>query len=206
MKEDHIYTNNLMKDSNTDIWSISDTDFKKYFEQIYYEFIDSLYRFAYFRLSDADKATDIVQDVFIKYFAFLQKLRDSDTKKDLNHKAFLFQSLRNAIIDQYRSKKTYSLDNMITEEGYDILSEEEIGSATETHIDFKALVKHIVKLKPAHQELIYMKYFEGLSLTEMSLTLNERENTISVKLHRITESLKKATEEDLIHHSSKKHS
>lgn len=197
MKEDHIYTNNLMKDPTTDIWSISDTDFKKYFEQIYYEFIDSLYRFAYFRISDVDKATDIVQDIFIKYFAYLQKLRDGDIKKDLNHRAFLFQSLRNAIIDQYRMKKTYSLDHMISEEGYDMHSEEDISANTETYIDFKALTQHIVKLKPAYQELIYMRYFEGLSLTEMSLTLNERENTISVKLHRITESLKKAMDQSI---------
>jgi RNA polymerase sigma-70 factor (ECF subfamily) len=188
MKEDHTH----MKDSNTDIWSISDTDFKKNFEQIYYEFIDSLYRFAYFRLSDADKATDIVQDIFIKYFAYLQRLRDTDTRKDLNHRAFLFQSLRNAIIDQYRLKKTYSLDNLIAEEGYDVHSDEEVGSATETDIDFKMLTKYITKLKPAQQELIYMRYFEGLSVPEISLTLDERENTISVKLHRITDMLRKA--------------
>lgn len=188
MKEDHTH----MKDLNTDIWSISDTDFKQNFEQIYYEFIDSLYRFAYFRISDADKATDMVQDIFIKYFAYLQKLRDTGTEKDLNHRAFLFQSLRNAIIDQYRLKKTYSLDNLVDEEGYDIHSDEEVGSATETSIDFKALTKHIKKLKPAQQELIYMRYFEGLTVPELSLTLNERENTISVKLHRITETLKKS--------------
>ena len=198
MKEDHTH----MKDSNTDIWSISDTDFKQYFEQIYYEFIDSLYRFAYFRISDTDKATDIVQDIFIKYFAYLQKLRDGNIQKDLNHRAFLFQSLRNAIIDQYRMKKTFSLDHMISEEGYDIHSDEDISSATETAIDFKALTQHIVKLKPAHQELIYMRYFEGLTLTEMSLTLNERENTLSVKLHRITEALKKSIDQKNQHHQN----
>jgi RNA polymerase sigma-70 factor (ECF subfamily) len=192
MKEDHTH----MQDSNTDIWSISDTDFKKHFEQIYYEYIDSLYRFAYFRITDVDKATDLVQDIFIKYFAYLQKLRDSNTVKDLNHRAFLFQSLRNAIIDQYRLKKTYSLDSMIDEEGYDMHSDEDVGAATETDIDFKALVKHVVKLKPAQQELIYMRYFEALSIPEMSLALNERENTLSVKLHRIAESLRKMIEKE----------
>ncbi|MES2622837.1 MAG: sigma-70 family RNA polymerase sigma factor [Patescibacteria group bacterium] len=185
-----------MNDSYTDIWSISDTDFKKHFENIYYEHIDSLYRFAYFRITDTEKATDLVQDVFIKYFAYLQKLRqnrevENDTNVDLNHRAFLFQSLRNAIIDQYRLKKSYSLDALIDNEGYDLLSDEDATSSTETDISFKELSKHIVKLKPAHQELIYMRYFEGMSVTEISLALNERENTISVKLHRIAETLKK---------------
>lgn len=196
MKEDHTHISH-MNDSYKDIWSISDTEFKKLFEHIYYEYIDSLYRFAYFRLSDADKATDLVQDVFIKYFAYLQKLRlktGEENRVDLNHRAILFQSSRNAIIDHYRSKKTYSLDVLIDEEGSDdlLISEEDITSRTETDIDFKQLTTHIVKLKPEQQELIYMRYFEGLSVTEIALALGERENTISVKLHRVAESLRKA--------------
>lgn len=196
MKEDHTHISH-MNDSYKDIWSISDTDFKKLFEQIYYKYIDSLYRFAYFRLSDTEKATDLVQDVYIKYFAYLQKLRDSPQEEgriNLNHRAILFQSLRNGVVDQYRLKKNYSLDALIDEEGADDLlaSDEDITSSTETDINFKELTKHIVKLKPAQQELIYMRYFEGLSVTEISLALNERENTISVKLHRIAEVLKKA--------------
>ncbi len=196
MKEDHTHISH-MNDSYKDIWSISETDFKKLFEQIYYKYIDSLYRFAYFRLSDAEKATDLVQDVFIKYFAYLQKLRNNpkeENRVDLNHRAILFQSLRNAVVDQYRLKKNYSLDALIDEEGADDLlaSDEDITSSTETDINFKELTKHIVKLKPGQQELIYMRYFEGLSVTEISLALNERENTVSVKLHRIAEVLKKA--------------
>lgn len=196
MKEDHTHISH-MNDSYTDIWSISDTEFKKLFEHIYYEYIDSLYRFAYFRLSDAEKATDLVQDVFIKYFAYLQKLRQGEKKEgraDLNHRAILFQSCRNAIIDHYRVKKNYSLDALIEEEGNDELltSDEDITSRTETDMDFKQLKTHIVKLKPEQQELIYMRYFEGLSVTEIALALSERENTISVKLHRIAESLKKS--------------
>lgn len=196
MKEDHTHISH-MNDSYKDIWSISDSEFKKLFEHIYYEYIDSLYRFAYFRLSDVEKATDLVQDVFIKYFAYLQKLRQGEKQEgraDLNHRAILFQSSRNAIIDHYRVKKSYSLDALIEEEGGDdiLASDEDITSKTETDIDFKHLKSHIVKLKPEQQELIYMRYFEGLSVSEIALALNERENTISVKLHRIAEALKKS--------------
>lgn len=196
MKEDHTHISH-MNDSQKDIWSISDAEFKKLFEHIYYEYIDSLYRFAFFRLSNTEKATDLVQDVFIKYFAYLQKLRQADKKEgqaSLNHRAILFQSSRNAIIDHYRVKKNYSLDALIEEEGNEELlsSDEDITIKTETEINFKHLKKHIVKLKPEQQEMIYMRYFEGLSVTEIALALSERENTVSVKLHRITESLKKS--------------
>jgi RNA polymerase sigma-70 factor (ECF subfamily) len=198
MKADHTHISH-MNDSNTDIWSISETDFKKLFEDIYYEHIDSLYRYAHFRLGEAEKATDLVQDVFIKYFAYMQKLRKGEKKGDLNHRAILFQSLRNTLIDHYRTRKSYSLDAMIDDEGYDdlIVSEEDISVPTETDINFKKLTPYIVKLKPEQQELLYMRYFEGLSISEISIALSERENTISVKLHRILEVLRKSMEKSM---------
>ncbi len=196
MKTDPIYQPHMEDSSNQglntqDIWSFSETEFNRFFENIYHEYVDNLYRFAYFRLTDTEKATDIVQDIFTKYYTYLRKARDAESKQDLNHRAFLFRSLRNAIIDQYRLKKNYSLDNLI-EEGYDLITDEDITSKTETEIGFKELTKHIAGLKPDQQEILYMRYFEGMSVSDIATALNQRENSISVKLHRITESLKKS--------------
>jgi len=175
-----------------DIWSISETEFNQLFENIYNEYVDNLFRFAFFRLTDREKSTDVVQDVFTKYYAYLKKIRDAKSDQELNHRAFLFRSLRNAIVDQYRLKKTYSLDDLI-EQGYDEFSgEEDHFSKTETDIGFKELLKHITLLKPELQELLYMRYFEGMSVSDIAQALNERENSVSVKLHRITETLKKS--------------
>lgn len=174
-----------------DIWSISETEFSQLFENIYNEYVDSLFRFAFFRLTDKEKSTDVVQDVFTKYYAYLRKVRENNSDQELNHRAFLFRSLRNAIIDQYRLKKNYSLDNLI-EDGLDLKTEEDGFSKTETDIGFKELLKHIALLKPELQELLYMRYFEDMSVSDIASALNERENSVSVKLHRITETLKKS--------------
>ena len=198
MKTDPLYHHPHMEDSSKqalkshDIWSISETEFNQLFENIYNEYVDNLFRFAFFRLTDREKSTDVVQDVFTKYYAYLKKIRDAKSDQELNHRAFLFRSLRNAIVDQYRLKKTYSLDDLI-EQGYDEFSgEEDHFSKTETDIGFKELLKHITLLKPELQELLYMRYFEGMSVSDIAQALNERENSVSVKLHRITETLKKS--------------
>lgn len=198
MKTDPLYHQSNMEDSSQqalkshDIWSISETAFNQLFENIYNEYVDSLFRFALFRLTDKEKAMDVVQDIFTKYYAYLRKVRDTKSDQELNHRAFLFRSLRNAIVDQYRLKKTYSLDNLI-EQGYDeISSDHEDFSKTETDIGFQELLKHIQLLKPELQELLYMRYFENMSVSEIATALNERENSVSVKLHRITETLKKS--------------
>lgn len=174
-----------------DIRSISETAFNQLFENIYNEYADNLFRFATFRLTDKEKSTDVVQDVFTKYYSYLKKIRANQSDQDLNHRAFLFRSLRNAIIDQYRAKKNYSLDSLI-EEGLDLKAEENSFGGTETDIGFKELLKHISTLKPELQELLYMRYFENMSVSDIATALNERENSVSVKLHRVIDTLKKS--------------
>lgn len=199
MKADHInqpHTPRSQKPAEKadNIRSISETDFQKLFESIYYDHVDQLIKFAYFRLTDQEKAVDVVQDVYSSYFAYLKNIRENPEKHahtgELNHRAFLFKSLRNSIIDQYRSRKSYSLDNMF-EEGYDLHGDEDVGEATETSITHKYVVEKIKHLKPEHQELLYMRYIEDMSIPEMAQALGERENTVSVKLHRVIEILKK---------------
>lgn len=178
--------------SALDLRSISESEFQALFEQVYYEHIDSLIRFAYFRLTDRDKAIDAVQDIFSNYFAYLKKVRAEDLQKDqdLNHRAFLFRSLRNAIIDQYRLKKAVSLDSLF-DEGYDESSEEDISSDTETSLMYSLVLSKIKLLKPEQQELLYMRYIEDLSVAEIAQAVGVRENTISVQLHRAIDQLKK---------------
>ncbi len=191
MKADHT----IMQDIYIkNIWSLSDSEFKKFFENLYYTHIDSLYRFAFFRVSDSDKATDIVQDIFIKYYIYLEKLRAGE-EKDINHKAILFQSLRNSIIDFYRQKKNLSLENLI-DEGYDLLEEADSTFDTSLHFDFSILKSHIKKLKQEDQDIIYMRYFEHMSVQDIASVLGKRENSVSVKIHRILESLRDDIEEE----------
>ena len=187
-----------MSDSHTqvttahDIRSISETEFYQYFEQLYREHVDALIKFAFFRLTDKDRATDVVQDVFVNYFGHLKKVRDSESEhpQGLNHRAFLFRSVRNAIIDHYRSKKNHSLDALL-DEGFEIDYDDEAFEAVEVGLDHKHLLGKIKELKPKQQELLYMRYIEDMSVSDIAQALGERENTISVQIHRIIETLKK---------------
>lgn len=179
-------------DAASDIRSISETEFQMYFETIYQEHVDNLMKFAFFRLSDRERSVDTVQDVFINYFAYLKRIREDDAPHalDFNHRAFLFRSLRNSIIDHYRSKKSYSLD-VLLDEGFEVHSEEDATYQTETALTHKYVLEQIKHLKPKQQELLYMRYIEDMTVQDIALALGERENTISVQLHRVIESLKK---------------
>lgn len=187
MKED------TMPNTNTDIKSLSKTEFNSYFENIYNELIDPLYRFTLFRVSDKEKAIDIVQDVYFKYFKYLEGSLEVEHEISFNHKAFLFKTTRNTIIDHYRKKQTQSLDDLL-EAGYEYSSDEDISHNTSVEIDYKEVLKSIKGLDLESQELIYMRFIEGLSLTDISDITGQKENTISVKIHRILEKLKQKHE------------
>ncbi len=182
-----------MSNTNTAIKSLSKTEFNSYFENLYNEHIDQLYRFTLFRVSDKEKAIDIVQDVFFKYFKYLEGSMEVDHEISFSHKAFLFKTTRNAIIDHYRKKQTQSLDDLL-ESGFEYSSDEDISHDTSIDIDYKQVLKSIKDLDLESQELIYMRFIEGLSLTDISDITGQKENTISVKIHRILDKLKKRYE------------
>ncbi len=183
MKED------TMLNTNTAIKSLSKTEFNSYFENIYNEHIDQLYRFTFCRVSDKEKAIDIVQDVFFKYFRYLEDSKKREDEIDFNHKAYLFKTIRNTIIDHYRKKQTQSLDELL-DNGFEYSSDEDISHATSLDIDYKAVLRSIKGLDSDSQELIYMRFIEGLSLTDIAEITGQKENTIAVKVHRILEKLK----------------
>jgi RNA polymerase sigma-70 factor (ECF subfamily) len=188
------HTFNIMKEdtmlnTNTAIKSLSKTEFNSYFENIYNEHIDQLYRFTFFRVSDKEKAIDIVQDVFFKYFRYLEDSKQRDDEIDFSHKAYLFKTIRNTIIDHYRKKQTQSLDELL-DNGFEYSSDEDVSHATSLDIDYKAVLRSIKGLDIDSQELISMRFIEGLSLTDIAEITGQKENTIAVKVHRILEKLK----------------
>lgn len=186
-----------MSNTNTAIKSLSKTEFNIYFENIYKEHIDQLFRFTLYRVSDKEKAIDIVQDVYFKYFKYLEESKSKDVEVVFNHKAFLFRSTRNMIIDLYRKKQTDSLDTLL-DAGYEYASDDmDISHKTAIDIEYKKLLQSLKNIDKESQELIFMRYIEGLSLQEMSIVLGQKENTIAVKIHRIVEKIKKIYEKEL---------
>lgn len=187
MKED------TMSNTNTAIRSLSKTEFNSYFENIYNEHIDPLYRFTLFRVSDKEKAMDIVQDVFFKYFKHLEDSKKNEFEISFNHKAFLFKTTRNTIIDHYRRKQTQSLDDLL-DSGYEYSSDEDISHNTSVDLDYKKVIKSLKDFDLESQELIYMRYIDNMNISEIAEITGQKENTVSVKIHRILEKLKQKHE------------
>ncbi|MEZ4966107.1 MAG: sigma-70 family RNA polymerase sigma factor [Saprospiraceae bacterium] len=83
------------------------THYDRIFEREFFPLMDAVYTFAYRLTGDATQAEDLVQEVYLKAWRFLQRYEEGT-----NAKAWLFRICRNAFINEYRTKKSrpYKVD------------------------------------------------------------------------------------------------
>ncbi len=152
------------------------------FLSAYDQYADAIFRHCFYKTSNRELAKDLTQQTFFKVWSYLK-----EGKAVQNFRAFLYQIANNLVIDWYRRSKSDSLDQLM-ESGYEPSSraldptrQAEAGWAL-------AMLK---QLSPEDQQLITWRYVEDMSLGEMASTLGEKENNVSVRLHRAMERLKK---------------
>lgn len=146
------------------------------------DFEKGLKRHAYFKLNNHAIGEDLVQDTFIKTWSYLVRGGKIDVMK-----AFLYHVLNNLIVDEYRKRKTSSLD-VLMEKGF----EPNTGSpaAFIDELDGKAALLMIARLPISYQKVMRMRYVQELSLKEMSLVTGKSQNALAVQAHRGLEKLK----------------
>ena len=149
------------------------------------EHADGLFRYAFLRLRSRDRATDMVQDTFMKVWDYL---RAGGTVRE--YKGFLYRTLRNLIIDESRRKRAESLDAMTDERRAYVDAElaESAYVSVEDVIDTEAVKKQVrgalVTLAPDYQEVLTLRYIEGFSPKEIARMIGVTENVVSVRINR----------------------
>ncbi|MDD4988988.1 MAG: RNA polymerase sigma factor [Candidatus Pacebacteria bacterium] len=154
---------------------------KKEFDGLYETYSDALFRYCFFKTRDRELAKDMLQEVFLKAWVYMQ------SHTILQIRPFLYQLARNTVIDWYRKKKASSLEYLM-EQGFE--PEDRI-SDTSGFAEKEQAMKLVGQLGSEDQELIILRFVEELSPKEIGEILGERENTISVRIHRALERLRK---------------
>jgi RNA polymerase sigma-70 factor (ECF subfamily) len=156
---------------------------EKAYLEAFDRYADALYRHCYFRVSDPERARDIVSDTFTRTWDYLVKGNTIDS-----FRPFLYRTLNHLIIDEYRKKRTESLDNLLDEQevpegAFDELVE---GSREEMEIaiDAKRIPQLLEQMPSSYREVVVMRYLDGLMPAEIADILDEPVNTVSVRIHR----------------------
>lgn len=156
---------------------------QRQFLEIYEKYADELFRYCFFKTANRDTALEIVQEVFMKAWAALQEGASFD-----NAKAFLYASVRNSTIDWYRKKKPISLDEL-QEAGFDVTFNP--SKRNTDRLEAQMIIEKAQELEEPYREMIVLRFVNDLSVAEIATLLGEKENNVSVRLHRALEKLKK---------------
>lgn len=141
-----------------------------------HDFKKGLNAHAFFKLHDHAMSDDLVQSTYLKTWSYLVKGGKIHVMK-----AFLYHVPNNLIIDEYRKKKTTSLD-MLVEKGFEPSTDE--SDRLVDMLDGKGAILLIARLPLAYQKVMRMRFVQDLSLTEMSLITGKSKNTMAVQVHR----------------------
>ena len=152
---------------------------------------DALFRHAFFRISNRDRAQELTQEAFLKTWDFLRK--GGDVR---DFKSFLYRILNNLIIDEYRKKKSSSLDEILEDDtgAFEARMSEGSRAEAETELDERVIGtrirERIEELPAMYREAVTMRFIDELSPKEIAEMLGESENVISVRIHRGVSKLK----------------
>ncbi len=158
------------------------------FAQIYDLFVEKIYRFIYFKVSNQEEAQDLTSEVFLKAWNASQ---EAGQVIGSTLPAFLYKIARNVVIDHYRQKKLdASLDAML-EIGEDPITDLELDTKFDLKLDLATLEAAMAQLKDEYREIIVMRYIDELSTTEIADVLGKTKGNVRVLQSRAIEAVKK---------------
>lgn len=171
-------------------------DLQHSFEEAFEAYSDELFRHASIRLSDRERALELTQETFTKVWVYAQK----GTADIRELRPFLYRTLRNLIIDEYRKHKATSLEAMAERADADV---EDFMSPDESNTMEAAVGRHegaraleaLRQLAEPYREAVTMRYVDGLSPQEIAGLIGESENVVSVRVHRGLKKLKAILDE-----------
>ena len=159
------------------------------FAQLYDFYVEPIYRFVYFKLSNREDAEDITSEVFLKTWNYLTA---SETHVN-SFRHLIYKIARNRIIDVYRERANRMECPIETIQNTAITAD--LRKNIEIKDEGERLLLVMKKLKSEYQEVIHLKYVEGLSAGDIAEILEKRYINVRVLLHRAVKKLKELAEE-----------
>ena len=162
------------------------------FGQLYDAYMERIYRFVYFRVEDQQTAEDITSQVFLKAWGNLGRFRFSRTP----YLAWLYTIAHNAVIDHYRTRKvTTALEDVqLSQPDYSEAVEHEI----DVTVEMKSVKAAMRTLTDEQQQVLTLKFMDGLSNNEIARHLGKREGAIRALQMRGLQALAKQLAEKMV--------
>lgn len=177
----------MEKNNDLLIWIKFKKGCKKSLNKIFLENYDYLFSYGIKLKTDTEFIKDCIQDLFLKLWKNRERLNEVNSIK-----LYLLKSLRRLIIDKISSKSRLIFKKTFCEKEFDIeFSHEDFIINNQRAIEIKNKLNNALNNLPKRQrETIYLRYFEGLSIKDISEILLLNVQCVRNNIYRGLKTLK----------------
>jgi len=146
--------------------------------------MEKIYRYIFFRAGDEAQAEDMTEEVFVRAWEALPKYKLGEHP----FSSWLYRIAHNLLVDHYRRKKTstISTDDLLRYSDPTQLPERIVGRKQENEV----LAKSIMQLDDLEQQVLLLRFVEGLSHREIGLIIGKSATASRVIQHRALKALR----------------
>ena len=154
------------------------------FARLYDGYVERVYRYVFFRVSDDEMAEDITSQVFLKAWENLDRYQFGSSP----FLAWLYTIARNQVIDHYRARKqTVSIDEVVSLPAHDDAVDEQV----QVRFDIQAMSDGLQFLTEEQQQVLTLRFIAGLETNEISKQMGKAEGAIRALQMRALQALSK---------------
>jgi RNA polymerase sigma-70 factor (ECF subfamily) len=152
--------------------------------ELYKRHVQAIYRYVYYRVGDVEVAEDLVSEVFLKALEGIE----SFTYRGVPFASWLYRIARARVIDYFRRQ---------AKRDYLPLDETLVAGKVEPYIEGEARLQHeelrlaIARLTEDQQQVIILRFIEGLSNATVAQILGKTEGAVKSLQHRALASLQR---------------
>ena len=143
------------------------------FGQIYDAYVDSIYRYLYYRVGSSVLAEDLTSETFLRALRRIDSF--SWQGKDIG--AWFVTIARNLVTDHVKSSRfrleVSTADMLDADRAVDGVEDEVLG-----RLQSEVLLDAVRQLKPEQQECIVLRFLQGLSVAETAAVLQRSEGAV----------------------------
>lgn len=159
------------------------------FGHLYETYLDRIYRYIYFRVTDEQTAEDLISQVFTKAWENLDRYQPSGRP----FIAWLYTIAHNTVIDHYRTRKdTVAIENTLSMASDSPSPDEQV----ELHFEADNLRSALQTLTLEQQQVVVLKFIAGLTTDEIAAQLRKSPGAIRALQMRALQALAKQMEKD----------
>lgn len=156
------------------------------FGELYERYVDRIYSYIYHRVGNVHDAQDLTSRTFFRALSHLRDYQD----KGIPFSAWLYRIAHNLVANWHRDRQrrpVVALDESLAGN----LAHDHPEELAETHEDERLLRGAIRDLDGVRQELLVLKFSEGLSNAEIGRILGRSEGAIKSLYHRTLLAIRK---------------